>query len=140
MNVELGIELYSGTDELRQGIQFDIAYVIQRLRDTFSNIAIEEEYFQRQVERVRAIVGDSENKGALRIAIRDAEERGPRFGFTVYSASRIVLKGGVNRHCLSFRFDKDTVDSEIQSKVEEFLASFALKRYCSESLQPDNPK
>ena len=59
MNVELGIELYSGTDELRQGIQFDIAYVIQRLRDTFSDIAIEEEYFQRQVERVRAIVGDS---------------------------------------------------------------------------------
>jgi hypothetical protein len=136
MNVEAGIELYRGKDETRQGLQFDIAYIIQRLFDTFPGIEFEEEYFQRQTELVRKLTADRRNRGALTIALRDAEERGPRFGFTVRSSSGSPLKGGVNRHCLAFRFDNDTVDPELKAKTERFLASFELNRFRNESTEP----
>lgn len=129
MNVEIGIEVYRGSGSVRQGLQFDVSFVTQRLFEVFPQIEFEEEYFQRQIELVRQISEGRSNKSAVGIAIRDAEERGPHFRFRIHPASGSGLRGGINRYCLAFRFDEGTVDQELKRKADEFLAAFTLNRF-----------
>ena len=137
MNTEIGIELYRGDAGSRQGLQLDLGCVVQRLLTTFPGIEFEEEYLRRHIEIVRQITAHKPNRAAASIAIRDAEERGPRFRFTVHSPGGSLLKGGFDRHCLSFKFHSDTVDPELKAGAEQFLASFALNRFQHEAVKSD---
>jgi hypothetical protein len=136
MNMESGIETYRGSGDGRQGLQLDIAFIIRRLFETFPGIEFEEEYFQRQTELVRQISEGKQNRAAVNIAIRDAEEFGPHFAFTVRSSDGSPLKGGVSRYCLAFKFDKDTVDPKLRKRADQFLACFALNRFEREPTEP----
>jgi hypothetical protein len=137
MNIETGFEMYS---DRRQGLQLDIAYVIQRLFETFPGIELEEEYFHRQFDMVREITKEEPNKAALAIAIRDAEERGPLFRFTVRSSTGSPLAGGIHRYYLAFKFDTNAIDPELKAKAEQFLASFSLNRFTTEAVDPGKTK
>lgn len=136
--MQIGIELYRGSADCRQGLQLDIAYTIQRLFETFPGIVFEEEYFEQHIELVRRITADKANKGALNIAIRDAKERGPLFEFIVRSPEGAPLKGGISRYCLAFRFDNNTIGPELKAKVEQFLASFSINRFQNELTESSN--
>lgn len=138
--MEIGIELYRGSTDCRPGLQLDIAYTIHRLFEAFPGIAFEEEYFERHIELVRQITAEKANKGALNIAIRDAKERGPLFEFIVRPSEGSPLKGGINRHCLAFRFDNNAIDPKLKAKVEQFLASFSINRFQNELAESSNPE
>lgn len=87
LNMRIGTELYRNKEDLRQGLQLDIACVMSRLYGKFPSIWFEEEYFQAQVERIKNLpYSTSEESGALRITVSDAEERGPGFRFWVDSS------------------------------------------------------
>src|SRR5689334_14395794 len=124
--MEIGIDLYRGSADIRQGLQFDVGCVIMRLFRTFPGIAFEEEYYQRQVAAVERLINEmsGKGKGARSIAIRDAEELGPGFRFRVDGPLGTPLRGGLRRYSISFRFD-DTVAPELREKAQAFVNSFS---------------
>lgn len=94
--MRIGIELYRNQEDFRQGLQLDVACVMSRLYAEFPSIWFEEEYFQAQVERIKNLpYSNSEKSDALRIAVSDAEERGPGFRFLVDSSNGDPLRGAL---------------------------------------------
>jgi hypothetical protein len=87
--MEIGINLYRSHEDVRQGIQFDVALLMSRLFQAFPGIVFEDEYFEQQISRVKEVVAlHGSGGGAVKIAQNDANERGPRYGFWVPSPSR----------------------------------------------------
>jgi len=137
--MEIEIEMYRGSADVRQGLQLDIGCIVTRLSQTFPSIEFEEEYFQRHIEIIRQITAEQSEKTALNIAIHDAEERGPGFRFRVVSSGSSSLRGGFSRYCLTFRFD-ETVDPELIVRAEQFLDSFGLNKFKNITTDADKKK
>ena len=57
------------------------------LLEKFPNIALEEEYYQRQVTAIDRVLKKETRGGVLRIATRDMEELGPGFRFSIDSST-----------------------------------------------------
>jgi hypothetical protein len=134
--MEIGIQMYRGLNEVRQGVQLDVGFIAWRLFNTFPGIALEEEYFQRHIARVRQVAEQlGKDAGLVRIATGDAEERGPAYAFHVVSASGSPLHGSFNRYGLAFVFD-EAVDPELKRKAEQFLDSFGIKRFQYDGVTP----
>lgn len=126
--MKIGIEVYRNEGGFRQGLQLDVACMMSRLSAEFPSIQFEEEYFQTQVERIKNLPRSaSEKSGALRIAVSDAEERGPGFRFLVNSSKGEPLRGSLSRYGLSFLID-DRVEEDLRSKASHFINSFCINR------------
>jgi hypothetical protein len=132
--MKIGIELYRNEEEIRQGIQLDVACVIMRLFQTFPRIQFEEEYFQKHIERIKTLssITAQECSPALRIAMGDAEERGPGYRFLVDSAEGQPLRGSVSRYEFFFLFD-ETVDEALRVEAKRLIDSFEIKRVINET-------
>jgi hypothetical protein len=127
--MEFGVDTFTGQDGNVQGIEFNVPRLMERLKTVFPDIIFEEEYYSRQLEQMRTTLsGHAGEKTAIGQAERDAEERGPRFGFSILSNGEFLLHGGVSRHCLSFRTSEAT-PMEVVSKAKAFLDTFAILRF-----------
>jgi len=62
---------------------------------------------------------------ALKIAMRDAEERGPGHRFFVELSRGKKMKGAITRYSLSFDFDEG-ISSEEKQEVENLIGSFEI--------------
>ncbi len=126
--MRIGIELYRNQEDFRQGLQLDVACVMSRLYAEFPSIWFEEGYFQTQVEQIKNLpYSNSGKSGALRIAVSDAEERGPGFTFWVNSSMGKPLRESLSRYRLSFLID-DGVEEDLRSKASHFINSFCIHR------------
>lgn len=126
--MKIGIELYRNKEDIRQGLQLDVACLIMRLFQAFPTIQFEEEYFHKHVERIKALsIGFKEESPALSIAVADAEERGPGFRFLVESSEGEPLRGSLSRYGLSFLFD-DRVQEALRAKAKSFIEAFEINR------------
>lgn len=133
--MEIGIRIHRGLDGNRQALQLDVAFLVTRLSATFPGIEFEEEYFESHIRRIRQqLTEQPSGQLALRIAERDAQERGPGFRFTVRSEEGIQLQGGLSRYSISFRFSEKTPE-DIRKAAQAMLDSFAITKIKNEDKQ-----
>jgi hypothetical protein len=126
--MEIGIDLYRNRENTRQGLQFDVPRLVERLKECFPSVAFEEEIFQRQIERINKMMVDRHVGRALEAANRDAEERGPGFRFHIPGDTGADVEGSMSRYAISFRFSQD-VAVDLRQKVETFLDSISVQKY-----------
>jgi hypothetical protein len=125
--MNIGIDLYrSAKAEERQGLQFDVGYVVTRLFVLFPDMILSEEYYQNFINQTRNLGPGCEP--ALPIADRDANERGPRLGFEVPSHS---IRGGISRYVISFTCPADA-SPRMVAMIKEFLNSFSFSIFCND--------
>jgi hypothetical protein len=109
----------------RQGIQFDIPYVIQRLKMCFGDVVVNPtDYYEQRIIFFEKRPNEAGSKRAKQIAKRDANEMGPGYRFVIDS---IGATGCVERFKINFRTELGWTDAQ-QKQIEYFLNSFGLNK------------
>lgn len=134
MNISFGIDIFLNRGNDVQGMEFNVPYMMERLRWTFPEIVYGEEYWARQVEGMRQVVvkhissGGTGGEGALSQMKRDAAERGPRFEFSIPCGDKAPLNGAISRHHLLFHATEGTPE-EVIAEAKALLRTFYIRRY-----------
>jgi len=123
--MKISFSIIRNSEGDRSGLQVDVVYTISCLVRLFPSIHFEEEYFLKQIGVIENLSKKQEMSNALKIAIRDAEERGPGYKFTIDIENGSCMRGGINRYYLGFEFEGD-VPSKEKQKVESFVKSFDI--------------
>jgi hypothetical protein len=125
----IGIELYRGASDIRQGLHFDMGVIASRLQEEFPGIWFEEDYYERQLAKFKEALPDSGSKeGVLRTSRKDARELGPKLAFTVSEEGVVMMRGCIARYRLSFSILNHT-PAPLRDRADKFLKSFCLKRF-----------
>ena len=117
-------EIGARIDHLSDGVGcFDPIQVMCRMRVSFPELIEESrDYLSETYERLRQIArGGSEGAaGALRIAVRDMQERGPKILFRIPLPDGRSVKGTVERYCV-FVFSSEDFPEDFRRRFTDFL-------------------
>lgn len=113
-----------GDMNVRPGLQFDVEHVLWRLKDTFPNIEVEEEYHAKTIQGLMEVAKEyPDGGGAVRMARRDAQELGPAYPFRIGMDGDRYIKGTIARFVLSFRYEGSGGPKEMRERCETFVKS-----------------
>jgi hypothetical protein len=114
-------------DHLSDGVGcFDPVQVIYRMRIAFPEmIEHSRDYLFEAVNFLRSRT-DAGSEGALRIAARDMQERGPKILFEIPLADGRILRGTAERYWVLVSSDEDFPE-DFRQAFNQFLKSLKLQ-------------
>jgi hypothetical protein len=123
-------EIAARIDHLSDGVGcFDPIQVMCRMRGTFPEL-IEEgrDYLSEAYERLRQIACDGSEgaEGALRVAVRDMQERGPKILFRIPLPDGRSIRGTAERYCV-FVASSEDFPEDFRRRFTHFLHGLHLQ-------------
>ena len=114
-------------DHLSDGVAcFDPIQVLSRLRNAFPElIENSRDYLWETADRLRQIT-DPDSVAALRIAVRDMQERGPKFLFTIPLPDGRTITGTAERYWISVSSSEDFPE-DFRRRFTAFLNGLFLQ-------------
>ncbi len=127
MNSDSTFEIGARIDHLSDGVGcFDPIQVMCRMRLSFPELVEESrDYLLETYEGLRRIAGDG-SEGALRIAARDMQERGPKILFRIPLPDGRSIKGTAERYCV-FVFSSEDFPEDFRHRFTRFLHDLHLQ-------------
>ena len=114
-------------DHLSDGVGcFDPIQVMCRMRAAFPELIEESrDYLYETFERIRQIASD-DSEGALRVAVRDMQERGPKILFHIPLPDGRSVRGTAERYCV-FVFSSEAFPENFRRRFIHFLHGLHLQ-------------
>ena len=127
MSSERTFEIGARIDHLSDGVGcFDPIQVMCRMRAAFPELIEEShDYLTETFERIRQIVGGG-SEGALRVAVRDMQERGPKILFRIPLPDSRSIRGTAERYCV-FVFSSEEFPEDFRRRFTRFLHELHLE-------------
>jgi hypothetical protein len=127
MNTESSFTIEARIDHLSDGVgTFDPVQVVARMRGVFPElIESPRDYLWETCDRLRKMTGEGVD-GALRIAVRDMQERGPKILFEIPLPCGRTVKGTAERYWVSVT-SKEDFPSDFRRRFTAFLESLKLQ-------------
>jgi hypothetical protein len=114
-------------DHLSEGVGcFDPVQVLCRMRVAFPQLVERSrDYLGETCDRIRQYT-DQDSEGALRVAVRDMQERGPKILFEIPLAGGRVIKGTAERYWV-FVVSSEDFPQDFRRAFTQFLHSLKLQ-------------
>ena len=140
MNPEKEFTITARIDHLSDGVGcFDPIQVVSRMRVAFPNlIEHSRDYLWETCDFIRKSTHEG-SEGALRIAVRDMQERGPKIQFEIPLVDGRLIKGTAERYSVLVT-SKENFPEDFRERFIEFLKSLNLQPIeVSHEVQPCAP-
>ena len=127
MSSDSTFEIGARIDHLSDGVGcFDPMQVMHRMRATFPELIEESrDYLWETCDRIRQITGDGA-EGALLIAVRDMQERGPKILFSIPLPDGRSIRGTAERYWVCVTSSEDFPD-DFRRRFTHFLNGLSLQ-------------
>ena len=127
MSSDSTFEIGARIDHLSDGVGcFDPIQVMCRMRLSFPELVEESrDYLLEAYEGLRRIARDG-SEGALRIAARDMQERGPKILFRIPLPDGRSVRGTAERYCV-FVFSSEDFPEDFRRRFTHFLHGLHLQ-------------
>lgn len=114
-------------DHLSDGVGcFNPMQVMARMRGAFPELVVENrDFLWEACEYFIRMTGEGAT-GALRIAVRDLQERGPKFLFHIPLNDGRIVKGTAERYWVNVRSTEEFPE-EFRQRFTDFLKSLTLQ-------------
>lgn len=127
MNPEQTFTITARIDHMSDGVGcFDPIQVVCRMRGAFPNLIEHSRDSLREAADYFRKLTDEGSEGALRSAVRDMQERGPKINFEIPWSDGRLIKGTAERYWVLVTSDENFPD-DFRDRFHEFLQSLWLQ-------------
>ena len=125
MSADSSFTIEARIDHLSEGVGcFDPVQVVHRLRGAFPEvIEHSRDYLAETCDRLRKIAGADD---ALRIAVRDMQERGPKIQFEIPLPGGQMIRGTAERYWVLVTSEKE-FPADFRRRFTDFLSGLKLQ-------------